>query len=82
MAEKHAGRVAIVGVNNESMFRAKEHDVAHVRSFLTENKDGFRYTVYVDTAEGHARECKSIDRRWGVWKAYIVKPNVSRITAN
>ncbi|KAF9272907.1 alpha 1,2-mannosyltransferase 2.4.1 [Mortierella alpina] len=56
LSEKHAGRVAIVGVNNESMFREREHNAAEVKSFLTENKDGFRYTVYVDTPEGHARE--------------------------
>ena len=63
LSEKHAGRVAIVGVNNESMFLKKEHDVGEVKSFLNGNKEGFRYTVYVDTPEGHAKECKSFDRR-------------------
>jgi thiol-disulfide isomerase/thioredoxin len=58
LAEEHAGRVAIVGVNNESIFYDRGHDVEKVRSFLEENKDGFRYTVYVDTLKGHAKECK------------------------
>ncbi|KAF9962127.1 hypothetical protein BGZ72_010047 [Mortierella alpina] len=56
LSEKHAGRVAIVGVNNESMFSKKEHDVGAVKSFLNDNKEGFRYTVYIDTPEGHAKE--------------------------
>ncbi|KAF9575612.1 hypothetical protein EC968_002548 [Mortierella alpina] len=56
LSEKYRGRVAIVGVNNESMFRPKKHSVAEVKSFLAKNKDGFRYTVYVDTPEGHARD--------------------------
>ncbi|KAF9361568.1 hypothetical protein BGX26_001573 [Mortierella sp. AD094] len=56
LAEKHAGLVAIIGVNNESMFSEKEHNVEKVKTFLEENKEGFRYTVYVDTPEGHAKE--------------------------
>ncbi|KAF9964578.1 hypothetical protein BGZ70_006250 [Mortierella alpina] len=56
LSEKYAGRVAIVGVNNESMFVQKDHDVAELKSFLTTNKDGFRYTVYIDTPEGYARD--------------------------
>lgn len=56
LAEEHAGRVAIVGVNNESIFYDRGHDVEKVKSFLEENKDGFRYTVYVDTLKGNAKE--------------------------
>ncbi|GJJ79126.1 hypothetical protein EMPS_11485 [Entomortierella parvispora] len=56
LAEKHTGKVAIVGINNEAMFRPKDHDVEHVKKFLEEKKDDFRYTVYVDTPEGHARD--------------------------
>ena len=58
LAEKHHGKVAIVGINNESMFRPKDHDVEKVKTFLEENKEAFRYTVYIDTPEGHARDCK------------------------
>ncbi|KAF9175936.1 hypothetical protein BGX21_008346 [Mortierella sp. AD011] len=56
LAEKHAGQVAIVGVNNDSMFTEKEHDVEKLKTFLEEKKQGFRYTVYIDTPEGHARD--------------------------
>ncbi|KAG0264846.1 hypothetical protein BG011_005969 [Mortierella polycephala] len=55
LAEKYAGHVAIVGVNNESMFREKDYDLGKVKAFLEDNKEGFRYTVYVDSREGHAR---------------------------
>ncbi|KAF9362059.1 hypothetical protein BGX34_006719 [Mortierella sp. NVP85] len=56
LAEQYAGRVAIVGVNNESMFREIGYDVEKVKAFLEENKDGFRYTIYVDTPKSHASE--------------------------
>ncbi|KAG0300313.1 hypothetical protein BGZ98_009274 [Dissophora globulifera] len=56
LSEKYAGRVAIVGINNESIFAEQEHDVAKVQTFLETNKAGFRYTIYVDTPDGHARE--------------------------
>ncbi|KAF9936395.1 hypothetical protein BGZ65_002424 [Modicella reniformis] len=55
---KYADEEPIVGVNNESMISEEEHDVEKVRTFLSENNwDVFRYTVYVDTPENHAREC-------------------------
>ncbi|KAG0216530.1 hypothetical protein BGX28_000044 [Mortierella sp. GBA30] len=56
LSEKHVGHVAVIGVNNESMFKEKENSVDKVKTFLKENEEGFRYTTYVDTAEGHARE--------------------------
>lgn len=58
LSEKYAGRVAIVGVNNESMFRPKDEDISVVTTFLEEHKKDFRYTIYVDNKEGHARESK------------------------
>lgn len=58
LSEKYAGRVAIVGVNNESMFRPRDEDLSVVTSFLEEHKKDFRYTIYVDNEEGHARESK------------------------
>src|SRR5690349_1673840 len=48
LSEKYAGRVAIVGVNNESMFRPRDEDLSVVTSFLEEHKKDFRYTIYVD----------------------------------
>ncbi|KAI1319446.1 hypothetical protein EDD11_004023 [Mortierella claussenii] len=56
LAEKYAGRVAIVGINNQSMFTGKDQDLETVKRFLQENKDDFRYTIYIDTLEGHATE--------------------------
>ncbi|KAF9092163.1 hypothetical protein BGX23_004563 [Mortierella sp. AD031] len=56
LAEKYAGRVAIVGVNNERMFRSKDDDIVDVKAFLDEHKKDIRYTIYVDTEEGHAFE--------------------------
>lgn len=58
LAEKHAGKVAIIGINNESMFQAKDHDVEKVKEFLENKKEDFRYTGYIDTPEGHARDSK------------------------
>ncbi|KAG0316604.1 hypothetical protein BGZ97_006611 [Linnemannia gamsii] len=56
LSEKYAGRVAIVGVNNQSMFRPRDDDISVVTTFLEEHKKDFRYTIYVDNEEGHARE--------------------------
>ncbi|KAF9117076.1 hypothetical protein BGX27_005626 [Mortierella sp. AM989] len=56
IAEKHGGSVAIIGVNNEDMFGRHEYKFEEVKTFLEENKKDFRYTIYVDTPEGHARE--------------------------
>ena len=59
LGEKYPGRVAIVGVNNESMFRPVETENSVVKDFLEEHKADFRYTIYIDTKEGHALESKS-----------------------
>ncbi|KAF8926116.1 hypothetical protein EDD21DRAFT_405366 [Dissophora ornata] len=56
LAVKHAGHVAIIGINNESIFFKRPHDVEKIIEFLEKRKDNFRYTIYVDTPEGHAKE--------------------------
>ncbi|KAK3847683.1 MAG: thioredoxin-like protein [Linnemannia gamsii] len=56
LAEKYAGRAAIVGVTNQQMFRHNDDDNSVVKAFLEENKKDFRYTIYIDTDEGHARD--------------------------
>ncbi|KAG0275402.1 hypothetical protein BGZ95_008837 [Linnemannia exigua] len=56
LAEKYAGRAAIVGVTNQKMFKPNDDDTSFVKAFLEENKKDFRYTIYVDTKEGHARD--------------------------
>ena len=56
LAEKYAGRVAIVGINNESVFFKREYDVEKVKSFIEKRSHDFRYTIYMDTPEDHAKE--------------------------
>ncbi|KAF9210014.1 hypothetical protein BGZ49_008512 [Haplosporangium sp. Z 27] len=57
LADEFAGRVSVVGINNESIFGAtKEPNVSALQEFLSENSDGFRYTIYIDNAEGYAKE--------------------------
>ncbi|KAF9117074.1 hypothetical protein BGX27_005624 [Mortierella sp. AM989] len=57
LADEFAGRIAVVGINNESIFGAtKDPDIELLQNFLNENKDGFRYTNFIDNAEGHAKE--------------------------
>ncbi|KAF9095420.1 hypothetical protein BGX27_001287 [Mortierella sp. AM989] len=56
LAEKHAGRVAVVGINNEGIFSKRDHNVEKIKTFLEGHKDDFRYTIYVDTPEGHAKQ--------------------------
>jgi len=49
----------MIGVNNESIFgETKEPNIALLHEFLSENRDGFRHTTYVDNAEGYAKESK------------------------
>ncbi|KAG9067974.1 hypothetical protein KI688_011565 [Linnemannia hyalina] len=55
LAEKHAGQVAVVGVNNEGIFEDKEHDVEKLEGFLEEKKNAFRYTCFIDN-QNHARD--------------------------
>lgn len=57
MAEEFAGRMAFIGINNESIFGdTKEPDLGLLQRFLEENGDDFRHTTYVDNADGYAKE--------------------------
>jgi hypothetical protein len=59
MAEEFAGRMAFIGINNESIFGdTKEPDLGLLQRFLEENGDDFRHTTYVDNADGYAKESK------------------------
>ncbi|CAO3571476.1 unnamed protein product [Mortierella alpina] len=55
-SETYAGRVAVIGINNESVFFKREYDVEKVKSFIAKRSHEFRYTIYVDTLENHAKE--------------------------
>ncbi|KAF7720681.1 hypothetical protein EC973_006538 [Apophysomyces ossiformis] len=56
LAEKHAGCVAVIGVNNESIFgHTGVRDLERVKKFLEEKKETFRYSSYVDN-DNYARE--------------------------
>lgn len=60
LADEFEGRVAVVGINNESIFGETEKaNVERLVDFLEAHRDGFRYTIYVDTDDGFAKECKS-----------------------
>ena len=62
LAEDFKGRVAILGINNESIFGVtKPPNMELLSTFLEEHPDEFRYTIMVDDAEGFAKdgkECK------------------------
>ncbi|KAI9235182.1 MAG: hypothetical protein BYD32DRAFT_470663 [Podila humilis] len=55
LAEKYP-EVAILSINNEAVFSPKPYAPEVISKFLEENKDKFRYSAYIDTAEGHARD--------------------------
>ncbi|KAF9936393.1 hypothetical protein BGZ65_002422 [Modicella reniformis] len=53
LADEFPGRVAVIGINNESIFgETKAPDLELLQEFLNENSDGFRHTTYIDNAEG------------------------------
>ncbi|KAI8345712.1 hypothetical protein B0O80DRAFT_472160 [Mortierella sp. GBAus27b] len=57
LAEDFEGRVAILGINNESIFgMTKPPNMDLLASFLDEHPEEFRYTVLVDDAEGFAKD--------------------------
>ena len=59
LADEFSGRLALVGINNESVFgETKAPNREKLCNFLEENSDGFRYTIVIDNAEGHAKESK------------------------
>ncbi|KAI1319447.1 hypothetical protein EDD11_004024 [Mortierella claussenii] len=57
LADEFEGRVALVGINNENIFDATiGQNIERLQDFLEENRDGFRYTIYIDTEEGYAKQ--------------------------
>ncbi|KAK3847680.1 MAG: hypothetical protein J3R72DRAFT_430559 [Linnemannia gamsii] len=57
LADEFEGRIMVIGINNESIFGVtKPADVDHLNTFLHDNQEGFRYTIYIDNDEGHAKE--------------------------
>ncbi|KAF9326247.1 hypothetical protein BGZ91_002029 [Linnemannia elongata] len=55
--EKYAGRIAVIGLNNDDMFdRQKEGSVEKTRKFLKTKNEGIRYTSYIDTEDHLARD--------------------------
>ncbi|KAF9582840.1 hypothetical protein BGW38_010694 [Lunasporangiospora selenospora] len=57
LADEFAGRIAILGINNESIFGVtKPPNLDLLSTFLNEHQDEFRYTVLVDDAEGYAKD--------------------------
>ncbi|KAG0042046.1 hypothetical protein BGZ83_000967 [Gryganskiella cystojenkinii] len=55
LAEKHTGRVAVMGINNDGPTKNGEDDVETVQDFVEERKEKFRYAQYVDNAENYAK---------------------------
>ena len=59
LADEFEGRISVVGINNESIFgETKPGDVDQLNEFLDDHREGFRYTIYIDNDEGHAKESK------------------------
>ncbi|KAF9272091.1 hypothetical protein BGZ68_002712 [Mortierella alpina] len=57
LAEEYTGRVAFIGINNESIFGVtKPPKLDLLRTFLDEHQEEFRYTIMVDDAEGFAKD--------------------------
>ncbi|KAF8924228.1 hypothetical protein BGZ58_002027, partial [Dissophora ornata] len=55
--EKHAGRVAVIGLVNDDMFNKKnEHSAETIKTFLETHKESFRYSSYIDTEDHLARD--------------------------
>ncbi|KAG0045589.1 hypothetical protein BGZ83_009223 [Gryganskiella cystojenkinii] len=56
MAEEFAGRVAFIGINNDSVFgTTKPANMERLSNFLEVHQEEFRYTIVVDDAEGYAK---------------------------
>ncbi|KAG0244499.1 hypothetical protein BG011_002970 [Mortierella polycephala] len=57
LSEEYRGRVAIIGINNESIFGVtKPPNLELLKTFLDEHQGEFRYTLMVDNAEGFAKD--------------------------
>ncbi|GJJ72481.1 hypothetical protein EMPS_04839 [Entomortierella parvispora] len=60
-AEKHAGRIAAIGINNDASVRNGKDDVEKAKAFVEENKEKFRYAQYADNVDNFAK--KSLHER-------------------
>ena len=57
--EKHAGRVAVIGLANDDIFnQKKEHNIKNIRTFIENHNESFRYPSYIDTEDHLVRDCK------------------------
>lgn len=60
LSEKHAGQVAIIGINNEGMLGRHPAmiDIEGVKKFIETKKENFCYSTYIDNVDEHARDRK------------------------
>ncbi|GJJ76169.1 hypothetical protein EMPS_08528 [Entomortierella parvispora] len=58
ISEKHVGKVAIIGINNEGMLgrHPAMYGLEGVKEFMAKKKEHFRYSNYVDNVDEHARD--------------------------
>ncbi|KAG0045667.1 hypothetical protein BGZ83_009098 [Gryganskiella cystojenkinii] len=57
LADKHAGKIAFVGINNDACFgEDKPHDIEKLKTVVESKKEVMRYTVVVDSAAHHAKK--------------------------
>lgn len=70
MAEKYP-EVAVLGINNQAVFSPKPYEPEVISKFLEENKDKFRYSAYIDTSAGHARDSMFFSRHFHGIRAFF-----------
>ncbi|KAG0216531.1 hypothetical protein BGX28_000045 [Mortierella sp. GBA30] len=76
LAEKYAGQVAIVGINNEGMSKKAEHDIEKIKTFLEDKEDTFRYTIVIDNND-HAKQTAFENTGFkGIPCLVIIKDNI------
>ncbi|KAG0060521.1 hypothetical protein BGZ89_012202 [Linnemannia elongata] len=58
LSEKHAGQVAVIGINNEGMLgrHPAMMGLEGVKEFIETKKEHFRYSTYVDNANEYVRD--------------------------
>ena len=57
LADKHAGKIAFVGINNDAIFgEDKPHDLEKLKATVESKKEIMRYTVVIDSADHHAKK--------------------------
>jgi len=58
--ERHAGRLAVIGLVNDDMNNyGKDHSVETIEKCLEEHKEDVRYSTYIDV-DNLARDCKCL----------------------